>query len=78
MSLETKDDLIEEDPDKLGGTPVFRGTRVPVRILYEYLEAGDSLDRFLEHFPTVQRRQAEAVLNLSRQELLGSGDANVA
>lgn len=56
------DELIERNPDILGGTPVFAGTRVPVRILIENLEAGDSLDEFLEDFPSVSRRQAIAVL----------------
>ena len=71
-------DVIEEDPNKLGGTPVLKGTRVPVRILYEYLEAGDSLDRFLEHYPTVNKQQAKFVLNLSREELLGSTNRDAA
>lgn len=56
------DVLIERNPDILGGTPVFAGTRVPVRILIENLEAGDSLDEFLEDFPSVSRQQAIAVL----------------
>ena len=56
------EDLIDRNPDILGGTPVFSGTRVPVRILMENLEAGDSLDEFLEDFPSVSRRQAIAVL----------------
>ena len=53
---------IERSPDVLGGTPVFSGTRVPVRTLIDYLEAGDSLTEFLEDFPTVTREQAVAVL----------------
>ena len=56
------DRLIERNPDILGGTPVFAGTRVPVRILMEHLEAGDRLDDFLTDFPTVARSQAVAVL----------------
>ncbi len=56
------EDLIDRNPDILGGTPVFSGTRVPVRILMENLEAGDSLDEFLEDFPSVSRQQAIAVL----------------
>ena len=51
------DTLIERNPDILGGTPVFAGTRVPVRILMEHLEAGDRLDDFLEDSPTVSREQ---------------------
>lgn len=56
------DRLIVRDPEILGGTPVFAGTRVPVRILMENLEAGDRLDEFLEDFPSVSRQQAIAVL----------------
>ncbi len=54
------------DPEIVGGTPVFAGTRVPVRILFEHLEAGDSLDVFLRDFPTVKREQAVAVLEEAR------------
>lgn len=50
------------DPDILDGTPVFTGTRVPVQSLLDHILAGDSLDDFLEGFPTVTRRQAEAFL----------------
>ncbi len=53
---------IRKDPRILGGTPVFSGTRVPVRILKEYLEAGDRLDDFLDHYPTVSRQQAIQVI----------------
>jgi uncharacterized protein (DUF433 family) len=49
--------VICRDPEVMGGTPVFCGTRVPVRTLIEYLEAGDSIDEFLEGFPTVTREQ---------------------
>lgn len=53
---------IDRNPKILGGTPVFAGTRVPVRILMEHLEAGDRLDDFLADYPTVSRRQAVALL----------------
>ena len=56
------DTLIDRDPEILGGTPVFAGTRVPVRILMEHLEAGGRLDDFLSDYPTVSRNQAGAVL----------------
>lgn len=56
--------VIHSDPDILGGTPVFVGTRVPVKTLLDYLEAGDPLDEFLDHFPSVSREQAIAVLEL--------------
>ena len=46
------DDLIVKDPEILGGTPVFRGTRVPLRTLFDYLEGGDTLEEFLEGFPS--------------------------
>jgi len=62
--------VIHSDPDILGGTPVFVGTRVPVRTLLDYLEAGDSLDAFLEHFPSVSREQAVAALELAKTMLM--------
>ena len=68
------DDLIDRSPDILGGTPVFAGTRVPVRILMEYLEAGDRLDDFLQGFPSVSRDQAVAVLEKARGILAGEQD----
>jgi uncharacterized protein (DUF433 family) len=52
-----------------GGVPVFVGTRLPVKNLFEYLEAGDSLDQFLDDFPSVSRDQAIAVLELAREAL---------
>lgn len=59
--------VIHSDPDILGGTPVFVGTRVPVKTLYDYLETGDSLGEFLEDFPSVTRKQAVAALELARE-----------
>lgn len=59
--------VIHRDLEILGGTPVFLGTRVPVRILFEYLEAGDSLEVFLDEFPSVRREQAIAALELARE-----------
>lgn len=58
------------DMEILGGTPVFAGTRVPVRILFEHLEAGDSLDVFLSDFPSVDRNLAVAVLQEAREALV--------
>jgi len=58
------------DPDILGGTPVFAGTRVPVRILFEHLEAGDPLKVFLEDFPSVSREHAVQVLEDARASLV--------
>ncbi len=57
--------LIERSADVLNGTPVFQGTRVPVRSLVDYLEAGQSLDEFLLDFPSVRRDQAIGVLELA-------------
>ena len=67
MKLES---VIHSDPEVLGGTPVFVGTRVPVQSLFEHLEAGDSIGDFLEGFPSVRREQVIAVLEESRKELL--------
>lgn len=58
--------IVHSDPDILGGTPVFIGTRVPIKILLDYLEAGDSLNKFLDHFPSVTRQQAIAALELAK------------
>ncbi len=58
------------DPDILGGTPVFVGTRVPVQNLVDYLSAGESLNEFLLDFPGVSREQAAAFLHLSKQALV--------
>jgi uncharacterized protein (DUF433 family) len=61
--------VVHSDPEILGGTPVFVGTRVPIKILFDYLEAGDSLDVFLDEFPSVTREQAVAALELAREVL---------
>lgn len=66
----TDADLIESNDKKLGGTPVFRGTRVPIKNLFDYLEGGDSLDVFLNDFPTVSRDQVVGVLEFYRTKLL--------
>jgi uncharacterized protein (DUF433 family) len=62
--------VVHSDPDILGGTPVFVGTRVPVRTLLDYLEAGQPLHEFLEDFPSVTREQAVAALELAKQMLV--------
>ena len=62
--------LVEIDPEKLGGTPVFRGTRVPIQNLFDCLETGESIDQFLEQFPTVSREQLTAVLEESKEQLI--------
>ena len=62
--------FIEVDPEKMSGTPVFTGTRVPVNHLLDYLKAGDSLNTFLTDFPTVTREQVLGVIELMRERLL--------
>jgi uncharacterized protein (DUF433 family) len=63
---------VSVDPDIMSGTPVFAGTRVPVRALLDYLEGGESLDDFLEQFPTVARQQAVAFLEQASERLLAT------
>jgi uncharacterized protein (DUF433 family) len=70
--MATLDSVVQSDPEILGGTPVFLGTRVPVKNLLDYLAAGDTLDQFLDDFPTVRREQAVAALELAR-DLLTAG-----
>lgn len=67
--------LIHSDPETLGGTPVFVGTRVPVQTLLDYLEGGHPLDEFLEDFPSVAREQAVALLELAKELLLAQAPA---
>lgn len=62
--------VVHSDPEILGGTPVFVGTRVPVDVLFEYLEAGDSLDLFLDQLPSVSRDQAVATIELGRSAVV--------
>lgn len=62
--------VVHRNPDILGGTPVFVGTRVPVHSLFDYLEGGETLDEFLRQFPSVGREQAIAALDLARASLV--------
>ena len=62
--------LITISPKVMGGTPVFAGTRVPVQTLFEYLEAGDTIDDFVDGFPTVTRQQVVAVLEAAKVRVL--------
>ncbi len=64
-------DIIVRDPEILGGTPVFRGTRVPFDALLDYLEGGQNLDEFLDDFPTVSRSAAVAALESAKSLLVG-------
>lgn len=68
-------DLITIDPEILGGTPVFKGTRVPIKTLFEYLENNYSLEEFLECFPSVSRDLACQVLERSEQALIAPAAA---
>lgn len=64
--------LVSRSPEVLGGTPVFAGTRVPVQTLLDYLEAGDSIDEFLDGFPTVTREQVIAFLEQAAERLIST------
>ena len=66
------DDLVTIDPEILGGTPVFRGTRVPVKSLFDYLEDNYTLEQFIEFFPTVTIDMARRVLERSESALLAT------
>lgn len=70
--------VIYRSPEVQGGTPVFKGTRVPVKTLLEYLEAGDCLDDFLREHPSVAREQALAVLEIAKDALLVDSDGAAA
>jgi uncharacterized protein (DUF433 family) len=64
--------VISCDPDVMGGTPVFAGTRVPVQTLLDYLEAGDSIDEFLDGFPSVSREQVIEFLEQAKDRLVAA------
>ena len=70
--LNTKPPVVHSDPEILGGTPVFVGTRVPFQALLDYLEAGDPLDEFLTDFPSVTREQAVTALEQAKEALLAN------
>jgi uncharacterized protein (DUF433 family) len=65
-----KEPIITADPDVLGGTPVFAGTRVPVQTLIDYLKGGDSIGEFLDGFPTVSREQVVAFLQEAEEQIV--------
>lgn len=67
--------FVEVDLEKMSGAPVFTGTRVPIQNLFDCLRSGDSLEEFLEQFPTVTREQAEGVLELSQKKLMADYEA---
>ena len=68
----THQNLIEVNPNKMSGTPVFRDTRVPIKNLFDCIEEGETIDQFLDQFPTVSREEVNGVLELSRERLLES------
>jgi uncharacterized protein (DUF433 family) len=68
--MTTMTEVVSVDPEILGGTPVFIGTRVPIKSLFDYIEAGEPLDEFLRQFPSVNRTQAISALELARDALV--------
>jgi uncharacterized protein (DUF433 family) len=70
MTQTDSEPVVHSDPEILGGTPVFVGSRVPVQTLVEYLEGGYSVGEFLENFPSVRREQVSAFLEQATQALL--------
>jgi uncharacterized protein (DUF433 family) len=62
-----KNRAINIDPETMGGTPVFKGTRVPIQSLFDYIETGETLEEFLENFPTVSKENAIEVLEMARK-----------
>ncbi len=69
-----KQSVIYRSPEILGGTPVFQGTRVPIRTLIDYLENGERIEDFLREFPTVTKEQAIEVMELASRAILTEGD----
>jgi uncharacterized protein (DUF433 family) len=67
-------DVIEVDPEKMSGVPVFMATRVPIKNLFDCLEDGESIEEFLDQFPTVTREQVLAVLEFSRERLFAADE----
>ncbi len=63
-------DIVTISPEIMSGTPVFRGTRVPIQNLLDYLKAGDSIDDFLDGFPTVSREQVIAFLDAAEAQIV--------
>ncbi len=75
VQIQTERVVVHSDPDILGGKAVFVGTRVPLKNLFDYLEAGDSLERFLDAFPTVSREQAIIALEQANEFLTANARA---
>jgi uncharacterized protein (DUF433 family) len=74
--METLAGITHRDPEILSGTPVFVGTRVPVRSLFDYLEGGDTIQEFLHQFPSVKRVQAVAVLDAAYETVVADAAAD--
>jgi uncharacterized protein (DUF433 family) len=74
--VETLAGITHRDPEILSGTPVFVGTRVPVRSLFDYLEGGDTIQEFLHQFPSVKREQAVAVLDVAYETVVADATAD--
>ncbi len=70
MKLEELKGIVHSDPEIMGGTPVFVGTRVPLQNLIDYLEGGESIEDFVDAFPTVKREQAMAVIEAGKLAVL--------
>jgi uncharacterized protein (DUF433 family) len=68
--MQRAENVVNVDPEIMSGTPVFAGTRVPLYNLFDYLEAGDSLEKFLASFPSVTREQAIAALEIAKEAVL--------
>ncbi len=69
MIADKPNKVISRNKDILGGTPVFKGTRVPIKTLWDYLKSGDSLEVFLDDFPSVKRDQAIALIERAQKRL---------
>ncbi|MGI9064910.1 MAG: DUF433 domain-containing protein [Pyrinomonadaceae bacterium] len=65
-------DVVNVDPERMSGAPCFTGTRVPIAHLFDYLEGGETIDEFLDQFPSVTREHALAALELSKESLLAN------
>jgi uncharacterized protein (DUF433 family) len=70
MTIEDLKGIVHSDPEIMGGTPVFVGTRVPLQNLIDYLEGGESIEDFLDGFPSVQRGQVIAVIEAAKLKML--------
>lgn len=71
----TAKEIINVDPELMGGTPVFRGTRIPIQTLFDHLEEGDSIDIFFDDFPGVSRDQVLALLEMAKLSIIEQAKA---